>query len=69
MKALMILSEKWTDAHATRLSELCAFVAQVALASVFVPYIIDTFEPAVAVLGLVVSSMFWIFSLFLVRTS
>ena len=52
-----------TSHQLEKLSDICADIGQVSLASVFVPYFLDTPQPSLALLGLAVSLVFWLFSL------
>jgi hypothetical protein len=50
-------------AQQTRLSTICADIAQVSLASIAIPFLLDEPAPALALLGVATSLMFWVFSL------
>lgn len=52
-----------------KLSDICADIGQVALASIAIPFFFDTFNPPVALLGAATAIMFWYASLLLLRTS
>jgi hypothetical protein len=51
-----------SEHHYRNLATICTDVAQVSLASVVVPYFLDTPRPSLAGLGVVVSLTFWFLS-------
>lgn len=56
-----------TDARLNRLSEICANVAQVSLASIVVPFLLEKFDLLVLLWGSVTTITFWFLSLLLAR--
>ena len=51
-----------TTSQINKLSDISADIAQVFLASVALPYIIDIFRPMLAVFGIALAVGFWIIS-------
>ncbi len=58
---------KKTNARLNRLSNICSDIAQIALASIVIPFLIDKFNPIMLVWGLVMTFTFWIFSILLAK--
>lgn len=56
-----------TKARLNRLAEICSDIAQIALASVVLPFLLDKFNLQMVLLGLITALSFWILSLFLSR--
>lgn len=54
-------------ARLNRISSICADIAQVAMASIVIPFLIDKFDPVMLLLGLITAFIFWVFSLLAVR--
>lgn len=50
-----------------KLSDICADIAQIALASVIAPFLIDKFNPPMLLLGVGMSFVFWGASLIFAR--
>ena len=51
-----------SDHHYRNLAAICVDVAQVSLASIAVPFLVDKFEPALAFFGVVAAVTFWLLS-------
>lgn len=62
-----MLSGLLSKKQLSRLAGICTDIAQVSLATIAIPFAIDRAEPLGVVLGLLVSLIFWIFSLLLER--
>ncbi|MBU2592303.1 MAG: hypothetical protein ABH867_05220 [Patescibacteria group bacterium] len=58
---------KLVNARFNKLSDICADIGQVSLASVVIPFLVDGFNLRMAVLGLAVLFLFWLSSLLLAR--
>lgn len=56
-----------TEARLNRLSEICSDIAQIALASIVIPFIINQFNVIMPVIGLAIALTFWIISYYLAR--
>ena len=56
-----------TEARLNRLSDICSDVAQLALASIVIPFIFDKFNMPMIILGLITSLSFWLLSYYLAR--
>lgn len=54
-------------AKLNKLSDICADIAQIALASVIAPFLIDKFNPLMLLLGTGMAFVFWGASLILAR--
>lgn len=50
------------SSKANKLSEICADISQVSLASVVIPFTFDKYNPELAVFGIIITFMFWTFS-------
>lgn len=55
------------EARINRLSEICADIGQVCLASIVIPFLIDKDDSSMIILGLFSATGSWILSLLLVR--
>lgn len=52
-----------------KLADISADIGQVALASIAIPFFLDSYHPLVALLGVAVSFTFWTLSLLLIKQS
>ncbi|MEK7499577.1 MAG: hypothetical protein AAB649_03150 [Patescibacteria group bacterium] len=50
-----------------KISDICGDIAQVSLASIAVPYVINSQNTSLALLGFIITVAFWIFSLVLLN--
>ena len=56
-----------TKAKLNKLSDICSDIAQIAAASIVVPFAIDKFNPTMVAWGVAVAITFWIFSILLAQ--
>ncbi len=56
-----------TQVKLNKLSNITSDIAQVAFASVVVPFLLDNFNLELVILGLATSIAFWILSIYLAR--
>lgn len=54
---------KLTKARLKKLSDIFVDIAQVAFASLVIPFFVDTFDPKLLLLGVVISVGAWVLSL------
>ncbi len=58
---------KLTSSQLKKLSDICADIAQIALGSVAIPFLLNEFQPVLALCGILLSLAFWYASLVLMK--
>jgi len=56
------------ETQVDKLSDISADIAQVCLASIVIPFLVDKYKPLLVIWGLSVSLVFWGISLLLLRS-
>lgn len=59
---------KFNNQQLIAISDISKDISQISLASITVPYILNSTKPTIALIGLLISIAFWVYSLVLLRT-